>query len=459
MEAVKEVIDINAHVQNITCQISAGTGNAIAEIGFDNLGFGTITAIKFSAKAYNSFGDIILINGKEKFFLIIQDISIDRNTTAQNLKVNLPNPDIRKLELIEEQICYSDGSVAAYHGENLREFDLEKYDVSEVDKDIAAALKDKFGFEFKYKPKEFSDGWICGCGRFNKDRDTCSRCENTKENIFRCISDEEIENVILEHKKREEKREEEHQQEIKKKEQEKRKMKRYIGIGAVIIAFIAAFMVNANILSKRTTYSSKESMKSAMQGKWTHYIDVTDTESGIWQIIIDGDEMSRVYLASGKAPNVDTIKWNPSRGTFTNGKHTYIVNKDGTLTEKSTYSTYDYVKGGELGSSSSGSSTYSSDSSSYERGDIALQIKDVEVTHNGSFTVCTGTVKNYGSKTYKYVKIKGSFKDSSGDVVDTDWTYAVGFEGLGSKESTTFRLSVRENDEIRSCSVSLLDYD
>lgn len=33
-------------------------------------------------------------------------------------------------------------------------------------------------------------------------------------------------------------------------------------------------------------------------------------------------------------------------------------------------------------------------------------------------TVCVGKVKNTGTKTYYYVEVKGSFKDSSGNVLD-----------------------------------------
>ena len=68
-------------------------------------------------------------------------------------------------------------------------------------------------------------------------------------------------------------------------------------------------------------------------------------------------------------------------------------------------------------------------------------------------------VKNTGNKTYKYIEVKGSFKDSAGNVVDTDWTYAAGSEGLSPDESTTFKLSVTKNFDIKSCSVSLLDFD
>lgn len=80
-------------------------------------------------------------------------------------------------------------------------------------------------------------------------------------------------------------------------------------------------------------------------------------------------------------------------------------------------------------------------------------------TNNSSYTICTDSVKNNGTKTYKFIKIKGKFKDWNDKVVDTDWTYATDSEGLVSRESISFRLSVTKNSKITSCSVSSLDYD
>lgn len=128
-------------------------------------------------------------------------------------------------------------------------------------------------------------------------------------------------------------------------------------------------------------------------------------------------------------------------------KHTCA--KSGCYRYKSENSLYCY----DHDSSGSGST------SSYESAFTALQISDVRVTSNSSYTICTGTVKNTGKKTYTFVEVKGSFKDRTGNVLDTDWTYAAGSEGLSPGESTTFRMSVSKNSKITSCSVVLLDYD
>jgi len=74
MKSTTMSYDINAHIENIKCEIVTENSNAVAVISFRNLGYGDITAVKFNAIGYNSFGDIVPVGSREKFFLIIQDI-------------------------------------------------------------------------------------------------------------------------------------------------------------------------------------------------------------------------------------------------------------------------------------------------------------------------------------------------------------------------------------------------
>jgi hypothetical protein len=87
-----------------------------------------------------------------------------------------------------------------------------------------------------------------------------------------------------------------------------------------------------------------------------------------------------------------------------------------------------------------------------------LKFSNIKIEHNSSYTVVTGTVTNKGTRNYKFVTIKGAFKDSSGKVVDTDSTYAVGSEGLAKGESKTFRMSVKKNTSIRKCDITITGY-
>ena len=165
MKKIKKVVDINAHIENLKCEISIENGLSVAKISFTNLAYGTIKAIKFSAQGFNSFGDTILVNGKEKFLLIIQDINVEKNEVVRNINVDLPNNGIRDLVLEESQICFMDGSVVTYEGKQEHVFELEEFDTTYInEREQLAALKNKFGNQIRYKPKTFDVGWICSCG-------------------------------------------------------------------------------------------------------------------------------------------------------------------------------------------------------------------------------------------------------------------------------------------------------
>ena len=88
-----------------------------------------------------------------------------------------------------------------------------------------------------------------------------------------------------------------------------------------------------------------------------------------------------------------------------------------------------------------------------------LTISNVKVESNSSYTVCTGVITVSATSPYRYrfIEVKGAFKNAYGNVVDTDSTYAIGSEGLDPGESKTFRLSVPKDSSIKSCSVSILE--
>lgn len=88
-----------------------------------------------------------------------------------------------------------------------------------------------------------------------------------------------------------------------------------------------------------------------------------------------------------------------------------------------------------------------------------LKISGISLTNSGSYTVVTGKITNDSSQTVSYVKIKGAFVNVMGDVLDTDWTYAVGSEGLAPGESCSWRMSVEKDWNIKDCKVTILDFD
>lgn len=457
MKKEKIIIDRSAHIQNLCCEVDVAAGVCKAFISFDNLGYGVITAIKFYAQGYNSFGDAILVEEKDSFFLIVQDISIDKNSRAERLAVRLPNSDIRRLELKEGQICFADGTVAAYAGADEKEFELEELADPE-EADLLEAVCDVISDKAKYIPQEDESGWVCSCGRYNpKEYSVCTCCGVEKSEIFQ-IADPENYEAILEKQKE---LEEENRKIEQEKEARKRKANRKKGIIVVVAAIVGflliQYMAHAITLSKRTTYSSEEEMRTALQGTYTYYYTYGNNRTPGKSITINGDTATYSWLSLDETMESEIREWNYKEGTIRTFEELVITSEGNLKDGEDVYerSHYSHRSTSSSSSSSSGSGFFYS----YESASSALDITVDRVQSNSSYTICTGSIKNDGNKTYRYVKLKGAFKDSHGNVVDTDWTYGVGAEGLASGESTTFRLTVPRNYDIVSCSVSIMDYD
>ena len=105
------------------------------------------------------------------------------------------------------------------------------------------------------------------------------------------------------------------------------------------------------------------------------------------------------------------------------------------------------------------SSNYSSNSLSSSKSKFDLRITNIDIDTNSAATYCTGTITNNGNSTFKFVKVKGSFKDNSGNTIETGDSYAVGSEGLSPGESTSFRISCSRNTRVKDCDVTIYDYD
>lgn len=440
-------IDINSYISDLVCKVDVQNGSSIATLSFQSLCKETITAIKFLAKGFNSFGDLVYVNGNDKFILIIQDIAIKQNEIAKNIKVTLPNADIRKLELVENQYCLSDGSVISYEGENWIEYDIEVFkSLDSAEKDQFEALKD-INSKVICKPILIHSGWICLCGRYNDNNDlNCSNCHMQKEKVFEIVSDSGITKLVNDYKNKKAE-----QAIIKAKKLKENKMK--IAVISVIGLIFLGLIINSVVLSHRKTFASESQMQTYMQGKWTYYTDYAN--NALFQIIIDDNQFGKVskYDDSLEPKYTSDITWNPSRGTFSVGSKTYIVLSNGYIKDGK----YEYKKGGYMTLYSSDSDN--SSSSKYETAYTALKFSNIRISSNSYYTICTGTITNNGNKTYKFVQIKGSFKDSSGSVLDTDSTYAVGSEGLAPGESKTFRMSIDKNSKVKSCSVSIYHYN
>lgn len=71
-----------------------------------------------------------------------------------------------------------------------------------------------------------------------------------------------------------------------------------------------------------------------------------------------------------------------------------------------------------------------------------LYIYGIDYTYSHGYYTFTGKVKNFTQYRQKFIKVRLTLY-SNGNGVYTDWTYAVGDEGLGSGASTTFQIMCR----------------
>ena len=265
--------------------------------------------------------------------------------------------------------------------------------------------------------------------------------------MFTFVNNKELKKEAIEEKKLiDKKRKEEEIRKVAEKERLNKEKRRKIIIGIIITIIVCTFLGRTIVMSKRKIFKTEDEMKKSLQGTYTNY---SDSGKASCQIVISGNEL--IYRWSYGSDLESEIK----ELNYKSGKiHTFediIVTKEGNLRQGDKL----YKRGGYMPLKSD-EDTYSP---SYESAYTALNFSNIYVSSNSSYTICTGKITNNGKKTYKFVQIKGSFKNSSGKVVDTDSTYAVGNEGLAPGESKTFRMSVDKNYDIKSCSVSIYDYD
>lgn len=82
----------------------------------------------------------------------------------------------------------------------------------------------------------------------------------------------------------------------------------------------------------------------------------------------------------------------------------------------------------------------------------ALEFTGVKVTTDENWMYVKGSIRNGGSQPVKFVKVVVEWKDSAGNVVDTDWTYGVGATELAPGGSKTFEVMTKRVRSVKSAS-------
>lgn len=87
---------------------------------------------------------------------------------------------------------------------------------------------------------------------------------------------------------------------------------------------------------------------------------------------------------------------------------------------------------------------------------IAVDIE--EFNSSAGYANVEGTLTNKGNEALEFVKLRFNYKNENGEVIDTDWTYGVGAEGLLPGESTAFTIKTKEgNNNYRSVTITIME--
>lgn len=166
-------IDINSAV-HITEWNVCKDNNAVCTLSIDffNLSSKTIAATLFTATGLNSFGDPILIDGKEYFEILSQDICVEPGKHC-HVKASLPNQDIRKVQLAVNKVCFSDGEIV--QAQPNRWIETRQQAIDQIYADCIRRKNPQGAYHAIIEDKY----WQCTCGFVNVGH-TCLVCGMSK---------------------------------------------------------------------------------------------------------------------------------------------------------------------------------------------------------------------------------------------------------------------------------------
>ena len=184
MKRTEKKVDFNAHLSEIRTELLREEGKNFLSICLKNVSGKEITSIVFEAKGYDYFGDVIKVEEKDSFLIKIDALHLKTGECLQDKKIEIAG-DIRKIELEEKQVIFSDGVL-----EERKKPQEKIYYVNCFEKD---SYRDKPELDelleqderFCCYPTENETGWICACTYLNrKENQSCVNCGHAKNEIF-----------------------------------------------------------------------------------------------------------------------------------------------------------------------------------------------------------------------------------------------------------------------------------
>lgn len=218
---------------------------------------------------------------------------------------------------------------------------------------------------------------------------------------------------------------------------------------------LAIWFINVLIMSGRKTFANEEEMKEQVCGVYTYYSE--NTNQIIRQMRIEEDNVKIRYDRDDFYMTLTIDKWNPKRGTISVGSDSFIVLSNGDI--KDDIGKTNTRGGNWVDENGHEVPDYTSDYLDVDENETAseaLEFEDVFISDSNGITTCYGKIKNYGTKSYSFIRVQGMFVNSVGEMQYLQTEYANGTDSLAPGESISFSLSVSYDERIKDCELSIV---
>ena len=332
MRREHRMVDLNAYIENIRCEIKNIEDNKQLKISFKNVSQDVITAIRLKCVCYDSFDDKIQFGTED--FLEVKKASLNIKPTKQaSFVVDVEPSDLQRVKIEVLQIVYINGEKVAPMDAHNIEYDVEilssVWSASDnSESDMLSYMKEK-NDKAVCLPKEHPDGWICSCSRLNKNGiNRCVSCGYGKNNNFEYFQEEkikhELDERIIQKKNAEEKRKAELKAEEEKAEKKKKQITRAV-VGAIVLMVVICIL---SVAIHNIKYG------------------LSDEEKAQYFIARNNYEKIETFVSS-----VSHDYWSFANETYYDDNYDYNHDRENRLSDAEKNADYLYLRGMQLASS------------------------------------------------------------------------------------------------------------
>jgi hypothetical protein len=154
-------------------------------IDVNNLSGHQIAGIRFSMRAFDVFGEIIPVEGEESHVFSIRCAPFEpAMRIVLNYSCDIGNIPIQ-IDITYEEVHYSDGTVEKKERPHKKLYYYQELEPDHWrDQEGFQLLRKNFHHAICYAEKR-NDGWLCTCGRLNRNRDdVCPECLEGRKKVL-----------------------------------------------------------------------------------------------------------------------------------------------------------------------------------------------------------------------------------------------------------------------------------